>query len=64
MNEILSRLEKHEVQLHSGKRRRLSQFRGALPATVPYPDKKTFVNMWRRRSHETANTHDFLLDRG
>lgn len=38
-DELLFSLEGDKVWLRPVKRRRLSEFRGALPATVPYPGK-------------------------
>ncbi len=39
-DELLFSLEGDVVRLRPIKRRRLSEFRGALPATVPYPGKE------------------------
>ena len=39
-DEVLFYVEGNEVRLRPVKRRRLSQFCGALPATVPYPGKE------------------------
>lgn len=39
-DELLFSVEGNEVRLRPVKRRRLSEFRGALPATVPYPGKE------------------------
>ena len=39
-DELLFSVEGNEVRLRPVKRRRLSQFRGILPATVPYPGKE------------------------
>jgi len=36
-DELLFSLDGDELRLRPLKRRRLSEFRGALPATVPYP---------------------------
>ncbi|MBD2036242.1 AbrB/MazE/SpoVT family DNA-binding domain-containing protein [Leptolyngbya sp. FACHB-321] len=38
-DELLFSLEGNEVRLRPVKRRRLSEFRGALPTTVAYPGK-------------------------
>jgi antitoxin PrlF len=39
-DEILLFLEGNELKLRTIKPKRLSEFYGALPATVPYPSKK------------------------
>jgi AbrB family looped-hinge helix DNA binding protein len=39
-DELAFSLEGNELRLRPVKQRRLSQFRGVLPATVPYPGNK------------------------
>ena len=39
-DELLFSVEGNEVRLRPVKRRRLSEFRGILPATIPYPGQE------------------------
>lgn len=39
-DELLFCVEGNEVRLRPVKRRRLSEFRGILPATIPYPGQE------------------------
>jgi AbrB family looped-hinge helix DNA binding protein len=40
-DELTLKVEGNELRLRPVKKRRLSQFRGVLPATVPYPGKES-----------------------
>jgi antitoxin PrlF len=58
-DELLLSLEGNEVRLRPAKKRRLSEFRGVLPATVPYPGKEV-IRQQVSETHAANRIHPSL----
>ena len=59
-DELLFSMDGNEVRLRPVKRRRLSEFRGILPATIPYPGQEVIRQQIAvaQAGNQIINNHD------